>query len=192
MSNLIVKERRDASLIIRMCRPRERNRLSKEMIAALRTELLKAENQSEILNVIITGTDDAFCSGADIRLIREMLEDGSAKEFAEIGRELTAIIAGLPQQTIAAINGLCYGGGLDLSLACDRRIASPNATFCHPGVNRGFITPWGGTQRLSRLVGEAASLEMFLTGEPISAQKALQIGLVEMIADDLTQAALTS
>lgn len=185
MSNLIVKERRDASLIIRMCRPRERNRLSKEMIAALRTELLKAENQSEVLNVIITGTDDAFCSGADIRLIREMLEDGSAKEFAEIGRELTAIITELPQQTVAAINGLCYGGGLDLSLACDRRIASPNATFCHPGVNRGFITPWGGTQRLPRLVGEAAALEMFLTGEPIYAEKALEIGLIDDITHDL-------
>ena len=175
-------------MIIRMNRPRERNRLSREMIGGLRSELEKASAADDVSHVMITGTDDVFSSGADIRLINKMLDEGSAYEFAALGRSLTDAVISLDKITIAAVNGLCYGGGLDLALACDRRIAMPNAAFCHPGVNRGFITPWGGTQRLPRLIGEAAALEMLLTGEPINAEKALRIGLIELITDDLTAA----
>ena len=85
---------------------------------------------------------------------------------------------------IAAVNGFCFGGALDLALACDVRIASENAEFCHPGADLGIMTGWGGTQRLPRLVGEAAALEMFLTARRLRAPEALSIGLVDQMADD--------
>lgn len=97
-------------------------------------------------------------------------------------------ITSLSQETIAAINGYCFGGALDLALACDRRIASPNATFAHPGASLGIITGWGGTQRLPRLVGTANALEMFFTASPIDAQRALRIGLIDSINEDVLAA----
>ncbi len=99
-------------------------------------------------------------------------------------------IAALPQITVAAINGYCFGGALDFALACKRRIASPNATFSHPGVGLGIITGWGGTQRLPRLIGEASALEMFFTAAPIMADHAFKFGLVDGIADDPLHRAL--
>jgi len=93
-------------------------------------------------------------------------------------------IIDLQPATIAAINGYCYGGALDLALACDRRIASPKATFCHPGVGLGIITGWGGTQRLPRLIGTANASMMFFTAMPIDAKEALRIGLIDEIKKD--------
>jgi enoyl-CoA hydratase/carnithine racemase len=92
--------------------------------------------------------------------------------------------------SIAAVNGLCFGGAFDLALACRRRIASPNAVFSHPGANLGIMTGWGGTQRLPRLVGEARALEIFLTGKRVSAVEALQIGLIDEIAENPLEFAL--
>lgn len=92
--------------------------------------------------------------------------------------------------TIAAVNGFCFGGALDLALSCDKRIAAPEAEFSHPGVNLGIITGWGGTQRLPRLVGAAAALEMFMTAERVSAEKALRIGLIDAVSADPLRSAL--
>ena len=95
----------------------------------------------------------------------------------------------MPQLVIAAINGHCFGGALDLALSCDIRIASLNARFAHPGAGLGIITGWGGTQRLPRLVGLANSFEMFFTASPIDAAHALEIGLIdEIVADPLSRA----
>jgi enoyl-CoA hydratase/carnithine racemase len=99
-------------------------------------------------------------------------------------------IAGMPQTTVAAINGYCFGGALDLALACQKRIAVPNATFCHPGTGLGIITGWGGTQRLPRLVGRANALMMFFTATPINATEALRIGLIDGTASDPLEAAM--
>jgi enoyl-CoA hydratase/carnithine racemase len=88
------------------------------------------------------------------------------------------------KRTIAAINGFCFGGALDLALACERRIASPNAVFSHPGVTLGIITGWGGTQRLPRLIGEARALEMFITARRVTASEALETGLIDGISND--------
>ncbi|HSK70120.1 MAG TPA: enoyl-CoA hydratase/isomerase family protein, partial [Pyrinomonadaceae bacterium] len=108
----------------------------------------------------------------------------TARAFASRGQNLMRKISELPQTTIAAINGYCFGGALDLALACKKRIASPNALFSHPGVNLGIITGWGGTQRLPRLVGEAKALEIFLTGKRVDAEEALRMGLIDEIARD--------
>jgi len=96
----------------------------------------------------------------------------------------------MPQATVAGVNGYCFGGGLDLALACDKRIAAPNATFCHPGAGLGIITGWGGTRRLPRLVGRGNALSMFFTAEPINAYEALRIGLIDEIDPDPVAAAM--
>jgi enoyl-CoA hydratase/carnithine racemase len=94
------------------------------------------------------------------------------------------LIAEAPQTTLAAVNGYCFGGALDLAVACDKRIAAPDAVFCHPGVSLGIITGWSGTQRLPRLIGEAKALEMFLTAKRVGAREALKIGLIDRIAEN--------
>jgi enoyl-CoA hydratase/carnithine racemase len=91
-------------------------------------------------------------------------------------------IATSKKETAAAINGFCFGGALDLALACNKRIASPDAMFSHPGAKLGIITGWGGTQRLPRLIGEAKALEMFLTAKRVNAVEALRIGLIDKIS----------
>lgn len=93
-------------------------------------------------------------------------------------------IANFPAPVYAAISGYCMGGGLDLALACHHRIASPNAIFGHRGAALGLITGWGGTQRLPRLIGKAAALAMFIAAERITAPQALQIGLIETVAEN--------
>jgi enoyl-CoA hydratase/carnithine racemase len=111
------------------------------------------------------------------------------REFGLRGQLLMQKIAAAPCQTVAAINGYCFGGAFDLALACKIRVASPIAVFSHPGANLGIITGWGGTQRLPRLIGEALALEMFLTAKRIEANEALQIGLVNQISDNLLEKA---
>jgi enoyl-CoA hydratase/carnithine racemase len=89
-----------------------------------------------------------------------------------------------PALVIAAVNGYCMGGGMDLALACDRRIASPHAIFGHRGAALGLITGWGGTQRLARLVGRPRAIEMFVAAEKVDAQRALRYGLVDRVCND--------
>ena len=93
-------------------------------------------------------------------------------------------IDSFPVPVIAAIRGYCMGGGMDLALACDLRIAAPNAVFGHRGASLGVITGWGGTQRLPRLIGKARALQMFLLAEMVKADEALRIGLVDRVVDD--------
>jgi enoyl-CoA hydratase/carnithine racemase len=91
---------------------------------------------------------------------------------------------------VAAISGYCMGGGMDLALACDYRIAAPNAVFGHRGASLGVMTGWGGTQRLPRLIGKARALQMFLLAEMIAAEEALRIGLVDKVVDDPVEQAM--
>ncbi len=183
MSNAIKVERVENGIVIRFARPDARNPLSTSVIDELNGILDLCENDRDIEKIIFTGSENVFASGADLREIAN-LTSNEAKAFAERGQRVMRQISGLPQMTIASINGYCFGGALDLALACDIRIASPNATFCHPGTGLGIITGWGGTQRLSRLIGEAKTLEMFFTAQPINAREALRIGLVDLIASD--------
>ena len=104
-------------------------------------------------------------------------------EFARRGQRLFQKIGAAPQLTIAAINGYCMGGGLDLALACRLRYASPDAIFAHPGARLGIITGWGGTQRLPRLVGAARALEILTTAKRVTSGEALEMGLVNGISE---------
>ncbi len=173
-----------SSLVVRFTNPRGRNPLSAVILDELHAVVDNCRAASEIQRLVFTGSDDVFASGANLREIAE-LTSTSAAEFAAHGQSLMNKIAKLPQTTFAAVNGFCFGGALDLALACDHRIAAPNATFAHPGTGLGIITGWGGTQRLPRLVGRANALEMFFTAGAVTAGHALRIGLVDAVVDDI-------
>lgn len=193
MSNSIVTENCGTSLIIRFNRPEIRNPLSVHVLEEINEVLDQIDPRIEKL--IFTGVDGVFASGADLREIAK-LNGEFVRPFAEKGQRLMSRIFARKIETLAAIDGPCYGGALDLTLACDFRICSPRSIFCHPGAGLGIITGWGGTQRLPRLVGEAHALEMFFTASPIDAERAKEIGLVSAIVDDplryLTSADFTS
>ncbi len=189
MKNALLSEKISGSLIIKFNRPEIRSPLSVFVLNLLDGILCKADKDQTIEKIIFTGTDGVFASGADLREIAALSSD-TAREFALKGQRLMNKISSLDQTTIAAVNGFCFGGALDLALACDMRIAAPNAEFSHPGVSLGIITGWGGTQRLPRLVGEANALEMFMTAKRISAEEALRIGLIDMVSEDLINDAL--
>ncbi|QQS33321.1 MAG: enoyl-CoA hydratase/isomerase family protein [Acidobacteriota bacterium] len=188
MSDFLSKEVVDDALILRFTRPEIRNPLSRAVVERLH-EIVDGLDSIECRRVVFTGSGDAFASGANLKEIAALTAE-EAPEFALLGQSLMQKIDKLPQLVIAAINGHCFGGALDLALACDRRIASPNATFCHPGAGLGIITGWSGTQRLPRLVGTANALEMFFTASPIGAERALNIGLVDVVAFDVVAQAL--
>ncbi len=189
MSNEYTQERIDTTAIIRFSRPEMRNPLSISVLEQLHAAVDRLASDDEVERLVFTGENDVFASGADLREIADVTSEG-AREFALRGQTLMSKIAAMRQMTVAAVNGFCFGGALDLALACRVRIASPNALFSHPGAGLGIITGWGGTQRLPRLIGEAATLEMLFTGKRVDADEALKIGLIDQIADDPLAAAL--
>ena len=160
------------------------NRLTKACVMEL-TNALEAL-AGHMLSLIITGNQKIFSAGADLHEIAT-LNGPSGLEFSQMGQCLMNSIESSPVAVYAAISGYCMGGGLDLALACQRRIASPNAIFGHRGAALGLITGWGGTQRLPRLVGKGTAIQMFVAAEKITASRALQIGLIKAIADDPVQ-----
>jgi enoyl-CoA hydratase/carnithine racemase len=170
------------SLLIKFTRPEIRNPLSVAVLGQLESLVDGAGKNAD--QVIFTGSDAAFASGANLREI-DAIQPDEVRPFAERGQRLMEKIADLGPRTVAAINGFCFGGALDLALACDVRIAAPTASFAHPGTGLGIITGWGGTQRLPRLVGQANALEMFFTASPINAERAFRVGLIDLIADNI-------
>lgn len=191
MTDSPISETIDGDIItLRFCRPAERNPLSSSTLTALENSFRKIEDNSKLRTLIFTGTDDIFLSGANIRELRQ-LNPETAHEFSARGQRITQTIADLKLTTIAAINGYCMGGGLDLALACDFRIASSSAVFAHPGARLGIITGWGGTQRLPRLIGRTAAIELFATARRLSSAEALKAGLITEIADPVYERALS-
>ena len=176
----------DGVLVVRFARPEARSPLSRSVVDRTNAILDEAENACPI---VFTGTGDVFASGADLREI-DGLAAAAAVDFARMGQRLMGRVAGHTARTIAAVNGYCFGGALDLALACDARIASPEAVFCHPGVGLGIITGWGGTQRLPRLVGAGRAAEMLFTADRVTAGEALAIGLVDEIVPDVVGRAI--
>lgn len=169
--------------VIRFARPAERNKLSAATLDELDSALTQIESCVDVRCVVFTGTGNAFAAGADIAELSRLMPD-DALRFARRGQVLFARIAALPQLTIAAINGCCFGGGLDLALHCRLRFAAPTVLFAHPGASLGIITGWSGTRRLPEIVGQARALEMFLTARRLTSAEALAWGLIHRICDD--------
>jgi enoyl-CoA hydratase/carnithine racemase len=184
----LIVEERASIVVIRLNRPAERNPLSVATLEELTRLVSALSTRTDISALIFTGTGDAFAAGADIRELGALTPE-TAVEFARRGQRLMQLIADAPQLTVAAVNGYCMGGGLDLALACDLRCASPAAVFAHPGARLGIITGWGGTQRLPRLIGEARALEMFATGRRVTADEAHAFGLVNRVGDPVLECA---
>ena len=157
------------------------NRLTRACVLTFTELLLQLAEKARPL--IIGGNQRFFSVGAELEEIAA-LEAPAACEFSKMGQTLMRAVAQYPAPVYAAVSGYCMGGGLDLALACHRRLASPNAVFAHRGTALGLITGWGGTQRLPRLVGKAVALEMFVGAEKVNAGRALAIGLVEAVVDD--------
>lgn len=135
----------------------------------------------EIRSVVLTGAGDrAFAAGADIRAMRDMDQE-AGREFGRLGHGAAYALEALPQPVIAAVNGFALGGGCELALAADIRLASENAVFAQPEVGLGICPGWGATQRLPRIVGPGLAAELIFTGRRVAAEEALRIGLVNAV-----------
>ena len=157
------------------------NTLTYQTLGELRQAFERAKADRETKVVLLTGTGErAFMAGMDLGEFKRLSALGGAT-VAENGQGLTLFIENLGKPTIAAINGLCLGGGTELALSCTMRVACPEATFGLPEIKLGIMPGYGGTQRLARLVGEGRAMEMVLSGEAIDAQEAYRIGFLNKI-----------
>ena len=163
------------------------NSFNKQVVMELDQAIDQLLADDEVKAIVITGGGtNAFVAGADIPEIKALLdqpEEGyaAAREFIERGQGLTLKIEKATKPVIAAINGFCLGGGLELAMACHVRICSDRARLGQPEINLGIIPGWGGTQRLARLAGKGKAIEMILTGDMITAQEAYRLGLVNKV-----------
>ncbi|HLU83397.1 MAG TPA: enoyl-CoA hydratase-related protein [Trueperaceae bacterium] len=176
--------------IITIDRQEALNALNHDVLFELSVAFEQAEADASVRALVITGAGRAFVAGADIAGIR-LLEDAfSGRELALQGQDVCSTLAALPFPTVAAINGFALGGGLELALAADLRVAAPTARLGLPEVGLGLIPGYGGTQRLPRLIGQGRALDLILTGRHVAADEALQLGLVNRVADDALAAAV--
>jgi enoyl-CoA hydratase/carnithine racemase len=185
----VVLEERGHFAIVRFDRPAERNPLSSTTLDELERTLDALAARAGLRAIIFTGSGGAFASGANIRELAALNVD-EACEFARRGQRVMRKVADAAQVTVAAVDGYCMGGGLDLALSCRLRVASSRSAFAHPGARLGVITGWGGTQRLARLVGHARAFELFLTARRLTAAEAFSWGLVNRLAEDPLACAL--
>jgi len=177
--NLTV-EKKDSTLIVTINRERALNALNKETVAELQQLFSYHWTDDALTAVIITGAGKAFVAGADITELAD-LDVRSGTQLSANGLYLMKSIQNFPKPVIAAVNGFALGGGCELAIACDIRLASEKAKFGQPEVNLGIIPGYGGTQRLSRLVGRGKAMQLICTGEMINAAEAYRIGLVQEV-----------
>ncbi|MDH5599008.1 MAG: enoyl-CoA hydratase-related protein [Cyclobacteriaceae bacterium] len=170
-------------LLITISREESLNALNTETLNELRDVFNNIYDNEAIKGAIITGQGEkAFVAGADIKEISE-LNELSARKFSENGQEIFSMIEDCEKPVIAAVNGFALGGGCELAMACHLRIATENAKFGQPEVNLGLIPGYGGTQRLTQLIGKGKAMELMLTGDIINAKEALSLGLVNHVVE---------
>jgi enoyl-CoA hydratase len=177
----VLVEKKEGIGYITVNRPKVLNALSIKTVHELMGAFQAMGGDDEVRAVILTGSGEkSFVAGADIPEFQDLTPDG-ARDYAMRGQELLSIIEKLGKPVIAAVNGFALGGGCEIAMACTMRVASDNAKLGQPEVALGLIPGYGGTQRLPRLVGKGRAYEMILTGRPIDAARAEQIGLVNKV-----------
>jgi enoyl-coA hydratase/isomerase len=175
-------EREQNILIITMNRPKAMNALNNDTLSELLEIIRFLEEERDILGVILTGEGKAFVAGADISQMKDYgSEEG--RTYANFAQKIFNKLEDLEKPVIAAINGYALGGGCELAMSCDLRIASDKAVFGQPEVNLGVIPCFGGTQRLSRLIGAGRAKDLIYTGRLIQADEALTMGLVNKVVE---------
>ncbi|MEZ5317642.1 MAG: enoyl-CoA hydratase-related protein [Vicinamibacterales bacterium] len=178
--NLLV-ERDEAVLVVTINRPKVLNALNTATLLELDQVIAEAKLDASVRAIVITGSGDrAFVAGADINELAVQTPVGG-RDHARRGQALFDRIERLGKPVIAAVNGFALGGGCELAMACTIRVAADTAKFGQPEINLGLIPGYAGTQRLPRLVGRGRALELLLTGDPIGAEEAWRIGLVNRV-----------
>lgn len=191
MTNLVLSQDSGAVRTLTINRPEQLNALNLDLLKSLHREFDRAFEDG-IRAIILTGSGKkAFVAGADIAQMTNF-SPIQAQDFSRLGQDLMLKIEHAPIPVIAAINGFALGGGCELALACHLRYASESALLGQPELNLGLIPGFGGTQRITRISGRSAALELCLTAKPISAERAYQLGLVnQVIANDQLTASCT-
>jgi enoyl-CoA hydratase len=177
---MIQLEKQGSVAVLRIDRPEAMNSLNAQVLSELNAGLDAVESDPEIKAIIITGEGKAFVAGADIAFMHG-LDEESGYDFGRLGQQVFRRIETMEKPVIAAVNGFALGGGCELAMACDIRIASDRAKFGQPEVGLGIIPGYSGTQRLPRLVGKGKAMELILTGNIITAETAGSIGLVDQV-----------
>ncbi len=178
----ILEERESAIAIITLNRPSVLNALNVAMVRELGAALGACEADPAVRAIVLTGSGDrAFAAGADIAELAALPGAVAGAGIARSGQRLTLQIEGMGTPVIAAVNGFALGGGCEVAMACDIRIASDKAKFGQPEINLGLIPGYGGSQRTTRLVGRGMAMYLCLSGEMIDAAEALRLGLVERV-----------
>lgn len=187
MNEVLVENPEAGVAIVRLNRPEVKNALNlavRQQLAEIFTEL---GERSEVRCIVLTGGDEVFAAGADIR---DMVERGAVEMMLRNTHRLWQAIAACPKPVVAAVNGYAWGGGCELAMHADIIVAGEGASFCQPEIKVGIMPGAGGTQRLTRAVGKFQAMKMVLTGQPVPAREALAMGLVsEVVADADTVAA---
>jgi enoyl-CoA hydratase/carnithine racemase len=195
MSDAVLLDTRDAIATLTLNRPQRLNALNYELIEALMAALDSIETDDATRAVILTGAGErAFSAGADIHEFSVSVRQGTnvaLRDFVRRGQAMTARLEAFSKPVIAAVNGLAFGGGCEITEAVHLAIASDRALFAKPEIKLGMPPTFGGTQRLPRLAGRKRGLELLLTGDPFTPARALEIGLVNAVVphDDLLPAA---
>ena len=183
-SQVVLEERKGNVAVIRLNRPDKLNALNIELGRGLVHALLHASQDNSVRAVVLTGAGRAFCAGGDLELILDLRKRNASDELKvllETGKEMCLAIATMTKPVIAAVNGPAAGGGMNLALAADMRIASDQASFAESFAKVGLYPDFGGTYFLPRIVGPALSAELFYTAETLSAEDALRLGIVNRI-----------
>lgn len=185
MSDILVHSETTGHVaVLTLDRPEALNALSKDLMAQLTAALVEADADPQVRAIVLTGSDQAFCAGADISQI-EGIDSGEVLARDGFAREPFDTLASMRTPIIAAVRGLALGGGCEIGLACDVVVAGESATFGVPEVSLGVIPGAGGTQRLVHAMGKAKAMKMLLTGDKVSAEEAFVSGLVaEVIPDE--------
>ncbi len=183
-SQVVLEERKGNVAIIRLNRPDKLNALNIELGRGLVHALLHASQDNSVRAVVVTGAGRAFCAGGDLEFILDLRKRNASDELKtllEAGKEICLAIATMTKPVIAAVNGPAAGGGMNLALAADMRIASDQASFAESFAKVGLYPDFGGTYFLPRIVGPALSAELFYTAETLSAEDALRLGIVNRV-----------